>query len=207
MQDLEGDLGLILGVDGEFADGVAEMPEGLAGKRPTLPGLQNHQHPGVIRKAFEAESGEMNEARPRETLAREGMVYASWLITLAGSFEGIGLCAAWGLVPKVTPAKVVDPFDELRAPDMILFRVRVEVADHEGATASITSHPYAELFERLSFHVLGRHVDGRYQDSVDRAPRPVVLELATLLAEALVGLQFPFTIEPDVALAAMKGGP
>lgn len=25
VQDLEGDLGLVLGVDGEFADGVAEM--------------------------------------------------------------------------------------------------------------------------------------------------------------------------------------
>ena len=161
----------------------------------------------MIRKAFEAESGEMNEAGLRETLARESVVYASWLIAFSGSFEGIGLCAAWGLVPKVAPAKGVDPFDEQRAPDMILFRVRVEVADHEGATASITSHPYTELFERLSFHVLGRHVDGRYQDAVYHAPYPVVLELVTLSAEALVGLQFPFTIEPDVALAAMKGGP
>ena len=32
MQDLEGDLGLVLGVDGEFADGLAEMSERLAGR-------------------------------------------------------------------------------------------------------------------------------------------------------------------------------
>jgi hypothetical protein len=31
VQDLEGDLGLVLGVDGEFADGIAEMSERLAG--------------------------------------------------------------------------------------------------------------------------------------------------------------------------------
>ena len=29
MQDLEGDLGLVLGVDGEFADGAAEVCEWL----------------------------------------------------------------------------------------------------------------------------------------------------------------------------------
>lgn len=148
----------------------------------------------------------MNEAGLRETLTRESMVYASWLIAFSGSFEGIGLCAAWGLVPKVAPAKR-NPAVELRPPGRILIRVGVEVADHEGATASVPSHPYAELFERLSFHVLGRHVDGRNQDAVYHAPHPVVLELVTLSAEALVGLQFPFTIEPDVALAAMKGGP
>ena len=70
MQDLEGDLGLVLGVDGEFADGLAEMSEGLAGERPTLPGLQNHQQPGVIGQAFEAEGGEMNQAGLRESFAR-----------------------------------------------------------------------------------------------------------------------------------------
>ena len=31
VQDLEGDLGLVLGVDGEFADGVAEMSERRTG--------------------------------------------------------------------------------------------------------------------------------------------------------------------------------
>jgi len=31
VQDLEGDLGLVLGVDGEFAEGFAEMSERLAG--------------------------------------------------------------------------------------------------------------------------------------------------------------------------------
>jgi hypothetical protein len=32
VQDLEGDLGLVLGVDGEFTDGLAEMSERLAGR-------------------------------------------------------------------------------------------------------------------------------------------------------------------------------
>jgi len=32
VQDLEGDLGLVLGVDGEFADGLDEMSERLAGR-------------------------------------------------------------------------------------------------------------------------------------------------------------------------------
>jgi hypothetical protein len=32
VQDLEGDLGLVLGVDGEFADGIAEMSERLTGR-------------------------------------------------------------------------------------------------------------------------------------------------------------------------------
>jgi hypothetical protein len=49
-------------------------------------------------------------------------------------------------------------------------------------------------------------VDGRNQDAVYHAPHPVVLELVTLSAEALVGLQFPFTIDPDVTFPAMKGG-
>jgi hypothetical protein len=31
VQDLEGDLGLVLGIDGEFADGIAEMSERLTG--------------------------------------------------------------------------------------------------------------------------------------------------------------------------------
>jgi hypothetical protein len=32
VQDLEGDLGLVFGVDGEFAEGFAEMSERLAGR-------------------------------------------------------------------------------------------------------------------------------------------------------------------------------
>ena len=59
----------------------------------------------MVGQAFEAESGEMDEAGLRETLSREGMVYASWLIALSGSFVGIGLSTSRRLVPKVTPAK------------------------------------------------------------------------------------------------------
>ena len=32
MQDLEGDLGLVLGIDGQFADGIAEMSERRTGR-------------------------------------------------------------------------------------------------------------------------------------------------------------------------------
>ena len=159
----------------------------------------------MIGQAFEAEYGEMNEAGLRESLAREGVIDASRHVALPGALEGVGLLTAVRLVPKVTPAKR-NPAVELRPPGRILVGVGVEVADHEGATASVPSHPYAELFERLSFHVLGRHVDGRNQDAVYHAPHPVVLELVTLSAEALVGLQFPFTIDPDVTFPAMKGG-
>ena len=142
----------------------------------------------MIRKAFEAESGEMNEARPRETLARESVIDTSRHVALAGSFEGIGLPSSGRLIPEVTPAKGIDPFNELRPPLLVLRRVRVEVADHEGALIRMFAHPWFELLEGLPLLSLGRHVDGRDSHSVDRAPRPVILELTALLAEALVGM-------------------
>ena len=161
----------------------------------------------MIRKAFEAEGGEMNEAGFLERLAGEGVVDASRLIALSGSFEGIGLRACRRLIPEVTPAKGIDPFNELRPPYRILIGVGVKVADHQGATAGIPSHPSAEFFERLFFHGLGRHVNGRDSHSVDAADRPVILELVALLGEALFSLQLKLTIDPHVTLPAMKGSP
>ena len=161
----------------------------------------------MVGQAFDAEGGEMNQAGVGESLARESMVDASRLIALSGSFEGIGLSTPRRFIPEVTPAKGVNPFNELRAPLLILRRVCVEVADHEGALIRIPTHPWLELLEGLPLLSLGRHVDGRDGDSVNAAANPVVLELIALSAEARVGLQLKLAVEPDVALPAMKGSP
>lgn len=50
-------------------------------------------------------------------------------------------------------------------------------------------------------------MNGRDSHSVDAANHPVILELITLPAEALVSLQLKLTIDPHVTLPAMKGSP
>ena len=95
----------------------------------------------MIRKSFEAEGGEMNQAGLRESLARESMVDASLLIALSGSFEGVGLSPSRRLVPEVTPPEVIDPFDELGPPRCVLRGVGIEVTDHEGALIAMLAHP------------------------------------------------------------------
>ena len=159
----------------------------------------------MIRKAFEAESGEMNQAGLREPLARESVVDASRFVALAGSFESIGLLSSGRLVPEVTPPEVIDPFDELGPPLRVLGGVGVEVSDHEGAFACMLTRPRLKLREWLTFHALCWHVDGGDSHTRDAAAHPVVLEFIALSAEARVGLQLEFTIDPQVALAAMKG--
>ena len=131
-----------------------------ATQSPPFFGLQNHQQAGVVGQAFEAESGEMNQTGLRESLARESVIDASRHVALPGSLEGIGLSTPRRFIPEVTPAKGVNPFNELRAPLLILRRVGVEVADHEGALTRIHAHPWLELLEGLPLLSLGRHVDG-----------------------------------------------
>ena len=142
----------------------------------------------MIRKAFEAESGEMNHAGLREPPARESVVDASRFVALAGSFESIGLLSSGRLVPEVTPPEVIDPFDELGPPLRVLGGISVKITDHEGATGALLAHPWLELIEGFTFHALCWHVNGRDSHSVDAAAHPVVLELTALPAEALVGM-------------------
>ena len=141
----------------------------------------------MIRKAFEAERGEMNQACLRESLARESVVDASRLIALAGSCESIGLLYSRRLVPEVAPS-MLKPSRELRPPLRILRGVGVEVSDHEGAFACMLTRPRLKLREWLTFHALCWHVDGRDGHAAYPAPNPVVLELIALSAEARVGL-------------------
>ena len=160
----------------------------------------------MIRKAFEAESGEMDEAGLWESLARESVVDASRLIALSGSFEGIGLPSSGRLIPEVTPAKH-DPAVEPRPPDRILIGISVKVANHEGTAGALLAHPGLKLREWLLLHASSRHVNGRDSHVLDAAAHPVVLELVTLEAEALIGVQFQFAVDPHVTLPAMKGSP
>ena len=94
----------------------------------------------MIRKAFEAEREEMNQACLRESLARESVVDASRLIALAGSFESIGLLYSRRLVPEVAPS-MLKPSRELRPPLRVLRGISVEVAKHEGALIPMFLHP------------------------------------------------------------------
>ena len=158
----------------------------------------------MIRKAFEAESGEMDEAGLWESLARESVVDASRLIALSGSLEGIGLGASRHFVPEVAPS-MLKPSRELMTPLRVLSGIGVKIADHEGATGALFAHPRLKLREWLTFHALSRHVNGRDRHALNAAAHPVVLELVTLEAEALVSLQLELTIDPHVTLAAMNG--
>ena len=160
----------------------------------------------MVGQAFEAESGEMNQTGLRESLARESMVDASRLIALSGSLEGIGLGASRRFIPEVAPA-ILKPSRELRAPLRVLGGIGVKIADHKGATGALLAHPWLELIEGFTFHALCWHVDGRDGHALDATAHPVVLELITLPAEALVSLQLELTIDPHVTLAAMKGSP
>ena len=160
----------------------------------------------MIRKVFEAEGWEMNQASLQETLARESVVDASRFIALTGPSESIGLLPSRHLVPEVAPS-MLKPSRELRAPLRVLGGIGVKIADHEGATGALLAHPWLELIEGFTFHALCWHVDGRDGHALDATAHPVVLELITLPVEALVRLQIELTIDPHVTLAAMKGSP